>query len=220
MFVKDRMNPAPVCGKPEMAVIDTQELMNSKKIRHLPICDESGVLVGLITQTSLRSALPSDVSRFSRFEISYTLSKIKAQSIMVTDVVSIGPDTPIEDAAALMAEKRIGALPVVEDDKLVGIISGENIFTAMTTLLGSRNPGIRVTIQQPDQSGIIARLTTAIAQEGGYLSVCVGYNPPEHDDQWISICKVKNIAEDKLVKIICDLEDAEILDIRQFQEQK
>lgn len=214
------MNPAPVCGKPEMTVIDTQELMNSKKIRHLPICDESGVLVGLITQTSLRSALPSDVSRFSRFEISYTLSKIKAQSIMVTDVVSIGPDTPIEDAAALMAEKRIGALPVVEDDKLVGIISGENIFTAMTTLLGSRNPGIRVTVQQPDQSGIIARLTTAIAQEGGYLSVCVGYNPPEHDDRWVSICKVENIAEDKLVKIICDLEDAEILDIRQFQEQK
>ncbi len=173
MFVKDRMNPAPVCGKPEMAVIDTQELMNSKKIRHLPICDESGVLVGLITQTSLRSALPSDVSRFSRFEISYTLSKIKAQSIMVTDVVSIGPDTPIEDAAALMAEKRIGALPVVEDDKLVGIISGENIFTAMTTLLGSRNPGIRVTVQQPDQSGIIARLTTAIAQGRWiFISLC------------------------------------------------
>ena len=218
MFVKDRMTPDPVYGKPDMAVTDAQELMESKKIRHLPICDETNKLVGLITQSSLLSALPPDISHFSRFEITYTLSRIKVQSIMVKDVITIGPEIPIEDAASLMAEKRIGTLPVVENGQLVGIISGKDLFNAMTTLLGARKPGIRVTIQQPDQSGLIARLTTAIAEGGGYLSVCVGYKPTDHEDQWISVCKVDNMEKDSLVEVISGLKDASILDIRQFQE--
>lgn len=218
MFVKDRMTPDPVYGKPDMAITDAQELMKSNKIRYLPLCDESNKLVGLITQSSLLSALPPDISHFSRFEITYTLSRIKVQSIMVKDVVTISPDIPIEDAAFLMAEKRIGTLPVVEDGQLVGIISGADIFNAMTTLLGASKPGIRVTIQQPDQIGLIARLTTAIAEGGGYLSVCVGYKPSDHSDQWISVCKVDNMNEDSLVEVICGLKDASILDIRQIQE--
>lgn len=218
MFVKDRMTPDPVYGKPDMAITDAQELMKSNKIRYLPLCDESNKLVGLITQSSLLSALPPDISHFSRFEITYTLSRIKVQSIMVKDVVTISPDIPIEDAAFLMAEKMIGTLPVVEDGQLVGIISGADIFHAMTTLLGASKPGIRVTIQQPDQIGLIARLTTAIAEGGGYLSVCVGYKPSDHSDQWISVCKVDNMNEDSLVGVICGLKDASILDIRQFQE--
>ncbi len=218
MFVKDRMNSDPVYGKPDLAVTDAQELMESKKIRYLPICDESNNLVGLITQSSLLSALPPDISSFSRFEITYTLSRIKVRSIMVKNVVTIGPEIPIEDAASLMAEKRIGTLPVVEDGKLVGIISGKDLFNAMTLLLGARNPGFRITVQQPDKTGLIARLTTAIASEGGYLSVCVGYKPPDRNDQWVSICKVENMDEDSLVEVICSLEDATILDIRQFQE--
>ena len=220
MFVKDRMTPDPVYGKPDMAITDAQDLMKSNKIRYLPICDVSNKLVGLITQSSLLSALPPDISHFSRFEITYTLSRIKVQSIMVKTVVTIGPEIPIEDAASLMAEQRIGTLPVVEDGKLVGIISGKDLFNAMTLLLGARNPGFRVTVQQPDQTGLIARLTTAIASEGGYLSVCVGYKPPDHEDQWVSICKVENMDEDSLVEVICALDDATILDIRQFQEQK
>ena len=202
MFVKDRMNPNPICGTPEMAVIDAQELMESNRLGNLPICDDTNNLVGLITQSSLHSALPADVSSFSRFEVSYTLSKIKVNSVMVKDVFTIGPEIPIEDAAFMMAEKRISSLPVVENGQLVGFISDSDLFKAMTSLLGARNPGIRVTVQQPDQSGIIARLTTAIAEKGGNLSVCVGYKPPQQADHWISVCKVENMEENDLVKII------------------
>jgi len=209
MFVKDRMNPDPVCGSPEMAVTEAQELMLSKGIRHLPIVDDGNALVGLVTRSSLRSALPADVSSFSRFEVSYTLSRIKVHSIMVKEVITIEPDIPIEDAAFLMAEKRIGTLPVVKDGCLVGIISGEDLFTAMASLLGTRNP---------DKSGVIAALTTAIAKEGGYLSVCVGYHPKDDLNQWISVCKVENMEEDRLAEVICSLENTTILDIRQFQE--
>ena len=219
MFVKDRMSPDPICGSQEMAVMDARDLMEKYSIRHLPITDDNQVLVGLITQSAINSALPSDLSHFSRFEISYTLSKIKVSSIMVKDVITIEPETPIEEAALLMAEKKIGCLPVVSDNSIVGIISGEDLFTAMTALLGARKPGIRVTVQQPDDSGVIARLTTAIAEAGGFLTVCVGYYPEDQSDCWASVCKVENIDKDRLTEIICDLEDTTIIDIRQFQEQ-
>ena len=218
MFVKDRMNPDPICGYPEMAVTEAQELMVNNGVRHLPLVSENNKLVGLITRTSLRSALPADISSFSRFEVSYTLSKIKVKSVMIKDPITIQGDIPIEHAARIMADERISCLPVVEGNFLVGLISDTNLFIAMTSLLGARNEGLRITVQQPDRSGIIAGLTTAIAEEGGFLTVCVGYNPEQDPDQWVSICKVQNIEEDKLVDIVNNFKDTTLLDIRQFQE--
>jgi acetoin utilization protein AcuB len=192
--------------------------MEKNKIRHLPILDKDQKLVGLITQSSLESALPYDISRFSQFEIKYTLSQLKVHSIMIKDLYLVEPDTPIEEAAMLMADKKLGALPVVKDESLVGIMSGEDLFIAMTDLLGTRKSGIRVTVEQPDQSGVIARLTSAIANAGGYLSVCVGYYPSDNPDNWISVIKVENLEKDKLVNAICDLKDTNIVDIREYQE--
>ncbi len=220
MFVRDCMTSDPICGHPDMAVTEAQDLMLSKGIRHLPIVIDKTNLVGLVTRTSLRSALPSDISRFSRFEVSYTLSKIKVHSVMVKDVVTIEPDTPIETAAYVMATKKIGTLPVVQKDKLVGIISDSDLFSTMTSLLGANFPGIRVTVQQPDQSGVIARLTSVIAEAGGYLSVCVGYYSKDSPRDWVSLCKVQNIEENRLVEAINGIEDTTILDIRQFQEKE
>ena len=115
MLVRDRMTPDPICGHPEMPVTEAQALMRKKNIRHLPIVDEQKNLVGLITQRSLLRALPSDVSSFSRFEVSYILGKIKVRDIMVEDVMTIEEDTPIEEAARVMADRRIGCLPVTQD---------------------------------------------------------------------------------------------------------
>jgi acetoin utilization protein AcuB len=218
MLVKDRMTPDPICGHPDMSVMEAQELMIANKFRHLPILDETNNMVGLLTRRSLLTALPSDVSHFSRFEISYTLAKIKVHTVMVKDIITVEPDTPIEIAARIMADERIGCLPVEEDGKLVGIITDNDLFNIMVSLLGARRPGIRVTVKQPDRTGVIARLTTAIAKEGGYLSVCVGYYPPDQPDHWISLCKVQNMEEEELVEVITNLEDTLIQDIRKFQE--
>ena len=215
MLVKDRMTPDPICGHPEMPVTEAQERMRENGIRHLPIVNEEGRLVGLITQRSLLSALPSDVSNFSQFEISYILAKIKVRDVMARDLVTIDGHTAIEEAARVMADEKIGCLPVMRGERLVGIITDNDLFTIMVDLLGARRPGIRVTVLQPDRTGEIARLTTAIAQEGGYLSVCVGYYPPTMPDNWTSVCKVLNIDEDKLVGIIRGLEDMQIQDVRE-----
>ncbi len=218
MFVKDRMTPDPITGHPEMSVTDAQELMKTKGFRHLPILDENDQLVGLITKGSLARTLPADTSNLSRFEVSYVLAKIKVSSIMAEDVITATPDTPIEIAARMMADNLIGCLPVTEDGKLVGIITDQDLFITMVSLLGARNEGIRVTILQPDKTGEVARLTTAIAEAGGYLSVSIGYSPPDQPEQFVSVYKVQNISQEKLVEVINNLGDTTILDIRQFQE--
>jgi acetoin utilization protein AcuB len=213
MLVKDRMTPDPICGNPDMPVTEVQELMREKKFRHLPIIDENGNLMGLVTQRSLLRALPSDVRGFSRFEISYILSKIKAKDVMTKDVITINQDIAIEEAARIMADEKIGCLPVCSGEKMVGIITDNDLFAIMVELMGGRRAGFRMTITQPDRAGAIARLTSAIAKEGGFMSVFLGY-PGANSKTWISVCKVTNLTEAQLVQIINNLEDTQLLDIR------
>ena len=215
MLVKDRMTPNPICGTPDMPVTEARDLMIEKKFRHLPILNDERQLVGLLTRGTLLKALPSDVSNFSHFEISYVLAKIKARSIMIKDLTTIEEDTPIETAAQIMADEHIGCLPVVKEGELVGIITDNDLFNIMVSLLGAHQTGIRISVLQPDRVGTVARLTNAIAEAGGYLSVNVGYYPKDMPDYWVSLCKVKNIEKDQLIEAINGLENMEILDLRE-----
>jgi acetoin utilization protein AcuB len=208
------MTPNPIVGYPDMPVPAAQELMLESGIRHLPIVNQQKKIVGLITQRSLLSALPSDVSRFSRFEIQYTLSKIKVRDVMTKEVISIDEDTPIEEAARVMADEKIGCLPVLKGDDLVGIITDNDLFTIMVDLLGGRRPGVRLTVSQPDRAGEVARLTQAIDKKGGYITVFVTY--PETDKTWASVCKVRNVSQRDLSDIIHHLADTKIRDVREM----
>ena len=214
MLVRDRMTPDPICGHPEMPVTEAQALMRENNIRHLPIVDDDKNMVGLITQRSLLRALPSDVSHFSRFEISYILARIKVRELMVKDVTIIDEGTAIEEAARVMADRRIGCLPVMRGGSLVGIITDNDLFNIMVDLLGAWRAGVRLTVLQPDRPGEIARLSTAIARAGGNLTVMVGYPAPD-PDMWISVVKVTNIPRDDLVEIVSKLEDIQVQDVRE-----
>ena len=141
MLVKDQMTPNPICGHPEMPITEAQTLMQENHIRHLPVLDEENNLVGLITQRALMNAVPADLTQFSPFVVNYVLAKLKARNIMVKDVITISEDTPFEEAARIMADKRIGCLPVMQGQKLVGIISDNDLFNIMVELLGARREG-------------------------------------------------------------------------------
>jgi len=213
MLVKDQMTPHPVCGRPEMPVTEAQALMQEHSIRHLPILDADGALVGLITQRALTQAVPSDVKKFSPFVINYVLAKIKARNIMVKDVITIGEDMAIEEAARIMADRKIGCLPVMRDGELVGIISDNDLFNAMVNLLGARRAGLRVTVLQPDRAGEVARISTAIAEKGGYLSGFVTY-PTADPSIWASLFKVTNVPKEKLIETLNNLPDIRVQDVR------
>jgi acetoin utilization protein AcuB len=207
------MTPDPITGHPEMPVTQAQALMQKNNIRHLPILDADKELVGLVTQRSLMNAVPADLSKFSPFVVNYVLAKIKARNIMIRDVVTIGEKTAIEEAARIMADKKIGCLPVMRDGEMVGIISDNDLFNIMVDLLGARRPGVRVTVLQPDRAGEVARLTRAIDERGGYLSVFVTY-PTADPDKWASLVKVVNVPQETLKETINRVPDAYIQDVR------
>ncbi len=214
MLVKDVMTPDPICGHPEMPVTEIQALMKEHDIRHLPIVDEDKKLVGLVTQRTLMHAIPPDLGQFSPFVVNYVLAKLQAHNIMVRDVVTIDPDTTVEEAARVMADNKIGCLPVMQGHDLVGIITDSDLFGIMLNLLGARRPGVRLTVLQPDRAGEVARLTRAIDERNGYISVFVTY-PTSEPGTWASVVKVTNIPRKDLVEIVSSLEDARIQDVRE-----
>jgi acetoin utilization protein AcuB len=213
MLVKDIMTADPICVTPTMAVTEAQSLMRSKNIRHLPVVDEKKRLVGLVTQGRLRRALPADTSDFSRFEVSYVLARIKVGDVMVREPVTVEEDTAIEEAARVMADKKLSCLPVMRAGGLVGIITDNDLFNSMVNLLGSRRGGLRVTVSQPDRAGEVARISTAIARHGGYLSVFVTY-PTANPDVWQSVLKVSNMSQEEVIKALEGAEEITIEDVR------
>lgn len=213
MLVKDQMTPNPICGHPDMSVEEARAMMGKHGFRHLPIVDENKNLVGLVTQRSLAGTIQADLQALSQYEIKYILAKVRARDIMVKDVITTGEDTAIEEAARIMADKKIGCMPVMRDDKLVGIITDNDLFAVMVNLLGARRVGTRITVLQPDRAGEVARLTKAIADKGGYLSVFVTY-PTANPSTWASVFKVTNVPEEVLVETIGNLPEVDIKDVR------
>ncbi|MDP4159232.1 MAG: CBS and ACT domain-containing protein, partial [Bacillota bacterium] len=120
--------------------------------------------VGFVTDGDLREVSPSPATTLSIFELNYLIAKTPIREVAVKKVVTCHPDTQIEDAALLMREHKIGGLPVVEDGKLVGIITGYDILDAFLDIMGSRSPGQRVVIERKDETGVLLDLAGTIKQ--------------------------------------------------------
>ncbi|MBN1953443.1 MAG: CBS domain-containing protein [Anaerolineae bacterium] len=169
MLVKDRMTANPVTITPETSLKDALALIRSQPFRHLPVVDEDNRPVGIVTEKSLVYASPSPDLSLSVFEIDYLLSRTMVSQIMQQETVVVSPEVPIEEAARIMVDHRIGCLPVVQDNRLVGIISDTDIFRVFVEGLGGGHPSLRVTVTIPERVGSLAQLANCIAQVGGNI---------------------------------------------------
>jgi acetoin utilization protein AcuB len=169
MFVQERMTRQPITAGPDMPVADALALMRERKIRRLLVVDQGGKLVGIVSDRDLLQASPSPATSLSVWEITYLLSKITLKSVMTTKVITVTPDEPLENAARIMADNKIGGLPVVENGALVGIITETDLFKVFLELLGARVKGIRATVALEDTPGQLANVTRAIADRGGLI---------------------------------------------------
>ena len=125
--VRDWMSPNPVTVPASTTLPEAHKIMEQRKIRRLLVVD-GDKLLGIITRGDVRGAQPSDATSLSIWEINYLLSRLTVERIMTTDMVTVSADAPIREAARLMLEKKIAGLPVVDNDKLVGIITESDIF--------------------------------------------------------------------------------------------
>ena len=214
MLVRDQMTPAPITVPPEETVPDALNLMREKMIRRLPVVDRHGGLVGIVTDRDLLHASPSPATSLSVYELNYLLAKLTVDKVMARRVITVSDDSPLEDAARLMADKKIGGLPVVKDGALVGVITETDVFRAFLELLGGRRAGIRITASTSGAKGTVAKIAGAIFAAGGNI-VGLGFSKLKGGaaSRWEVMVKVEDLSRDRLVAAVTPTVDA-ILDVR------
>ena len=134
MIVGDLMTPSPITTGPETPVVEARQTMIHKRIRHL-LVTEGPKLLGIITDRDVRLNLPSPATSLSVWEVNYLLARMTVESVMTTSVVIVSPRQDTKEAALLMLDHKIGALPVVDGGRLVGIITETDLLRAFVKTL-------------------------------------------------------------------------------------
>jgi len=168
MLVGERMSHPVLTISPDLSALDAQAFMRREHIRRAPVIQD-GKLVGIVTEGDLLNASPTQATLLSVWEINYLVSKIKVSQVMSKKVMTIGEDTPIEEAARVMIDNKIGGLPVTRDGKVVGIITETDLFKVMLEMMGARQKGARASVLVPNVAGEIAELSKAIFEAGGNI---------------------------------------------------
>lgn len=218
MLVQEIMTKNVLTTTAGTSVTDALSLMREKNVRRLPVLDKSGKLVGIVSDKDLLYASPSPATSLSVFEINGLLSKIFVSHVMSAKVLTIAEDLPVEDAARIMADKKIGGLPVMKGGKLIGIVTETDLFRALLQLFGGRRSGVRVTIRTPGTKGTFAKVTGIVSAAGGDI---VGLGVVEAQgvpgDLWNVTLKVQDLTR-KAVSAAFAKAGLEVVDIRETKE--
>ncbi|MFL7890781.1 MAG: CBS domain-containing protein [Anaerolineales bacterium] len=169
MLVGERMSHPVISVSPKMPMQEAHKLMRDEKIRRLPVVNERGKMIGIITESDLLHASPSDATSLSVWEMNYMLSKVTVEKIMTREVITTQKDTPLEEAARKMVDNRIGGLPVVMDGEVIGIITETDLFKVFLEMLGARESGVRISVLISNIPGTLTKLTKSIFDSGGNL---------------------------------------------------
>ena len=211
MLVKHLMTPDPIPIAPDQSVADAGEIMTEKGIRHLPVL-EDGVLVGLVTRSSLARALPGLGTGLTRFEVNYLTSNTTVREVMINDPALGNEDMAAEEAARVMNAQRISSLIVMREGQPVGIITDTDIFEAMLELLGARREGVRLTVHLPDRPGALAKVAGVLGSLGGNLTAVGGWQVDQ--GTWGAVLKVQNLGLDQVRKSVETMPEVTLVDVR------
>jgi len=213
MLVKERMTRNPITITPSTSFEEALRVMRKNKVRRLPVLDKKRGLVGIVSEKDLLYASPSPVTSLDVFELHYLLSKITVKEVMTKEVITVEEDTPLEEAARIMADNKIGGLPVVRDGVLVGIITETDLFKVFLELLGAREKGLRLSLLVPERKGMLASLTGEIARLGGNI-VSLGTFLGEDPTNRLIAVKVQDVPKEDLLAAVEGIE-AKVLDVRE-----
>lgn len=154
-FMREKIQRNPVTIGPEASFYEVRNLIHEKGVRHLPVVDKNNMLVGIVTDRDIREAAPSDATLLSVQELNYLLGKLKVSSFMTPKdkLITINPDTIIEEAVQLMHDNKIGCLPVLEQGKLYGIFTETDALDHLVDIFGFKQKGTRLTLALEDKPG-------------------------------------------------------------------
>ncbi|MBI4790174.1 MAG: CBS domain-containing protein [Chloroflexi bacterium] len=214
MLVRSRMTANPVVVHPETSFEDALQLLREKKIRRLPVVDKQGNLVGIVVEKDLLYASPSPATSLSVFEVHYLLSKLQVKDVMTKRVITVGEDCPLEEAARIMVDHKIGSLPILRDRQVVGIVTETDIFRIMAEALGGREKGVRIAMRIPEVKGELAKIASNIAELGGNIVSVATFVASDAQHREITM-KVQGVQRDALVGAV-EKAGAQIIDAREI----
>jgi acetoin utilization protein AcuB len=154
-FIREKIERNPVTISPDASFFEARNIIHEKGVRHLPVVDKTNRLVGIVTDRDIRKTAPSDATMLSIQELNYLLGKVKVSSFMTPKqkLITITPDTLIEEAVQLMHDHKIGCLPVLEAGKLYGIFTETDALDHLVDVFGFKQKGTRLTVALEDKPG-------------------------------------------------------------------
>ncbi|GAA0332896.1 acetoin utilization AcuB family protein [Bacillus carboniphilus] len=197
MIVEEVMRREVWTLSPEDLIHDAIELMNAKTIRHIPIIDSNRHVVGIISDRDIRGALSID-------SINSRTRHTSIQEMMTEDVITAHPLDFVEEVASLFYENRISCIPIVSDEKLVGIVTETDILYTFLQLTGALQPGSKIEVKVPHRSGMLAKVTAIISEHNVNIqSVLV--NPYQQNESYkILVFRVQTMNPTAIVQTLKD----------------
>ncbi|MDT8395485.1 MAG: CBS domain-containing protein [bacterium] len=185
MYAKDYMTRIVETIHPDDYLVDVRKTMQERNLRHIPVVD-NGKLVGIVSLNTIRDAAPSKATDLSIHEIHYLLSKMKIKDVMKKDVVTCGPEDHVEDVAKVMQTRRIGAVPVVEKGRLLGILTNAEMFLILMKILGMDSPGKRITIDMERGKGeLLVDIVRSVKERGKFIKSLLSMESPRAGRQTV-----------------------------------
>ncbi len=178
MYVGRRMTFNPITVTPETTHSQAMRLLREHNIRRLPVLEKDR-LVGIVVEKDLLSTQPSPATTLSIYEIYSLLDKLTLRNVMTSPVITVEENCPLEEAARIMVEHKIGCLPVMRGERLMGIITETDIFRSFVEVLGGDEEGLAFSVRLEDKPGALASVTRAVAQAGGNILSLVTFRPEE-----------------------------------------
>ena len=168
------MTPNVYTINQNQTLLELQGLMSDDNLRRVPVLNDAGQVVGIITDRDVKLASPSEASTLSRYEASYLLSRIKVKDVMTHNVKTVYATADLADVAALMYQDHIASVPVMdEENNLCGIVTDSDVFRALVDIFGLGKSSSRITLDASDKPGVLAEIAKMFADRGINIISCV-----------------------------------------------
>jgi len=199
MKVGNIMSTNVVSVDEKTLIDDARKIMEAHKIRRLPVMKKDK-LVGLVTKHMLLEASPSPATSLSIHELHYLLAKMTVKEIMVKNPFTISPDMPAEEALQVGQEKGYGGFPVVENNRLVGMVTESDIVRIITRVLGVREKGKRIDIRAANEFGNMKKIMDILDKNKTVLLSMMTLPPEEWEKDWLVVLRLKREDADPIAK--------------------
>ena len=213
MLVGIRMSKPVYTISPETSLDDALSIMEKEHVRRLPVVDRDGSLVGIVTEQDLIKASPSEATLLDKWEIKSLMSTLPVEKVLTRQMITLTEDVLLEEAARIMADKKVSGLPVVRGNKVVGMLTESDIFKIFLEMMGARQSGIRLSFLIANKPGQLAKLSHAVSEIGGDI-ITMGTFTGSQSGIGEMMMKVSGVSMDVLKEAIAPF-IVEILDARE-----